>query len=98
MRGQQRALRGRAGPTSAVRGGPPHRRPPTLLGVRRLARLGPHRDVLALRRRTVALERRRVSEIASPYSIIAKFHYTDTDTGPTRTRHGQSPRTLSGTS
>jgi len=30
--------------------------------------------------------------------VIAKFHYTDTDTGPTRTRHGQSPRTLSGTS
>ena len=26
--------------------------------------------------------------------VIAKFHYTD----PTRTRHGQSPRTLSGTS
>jgi len=32
--------------------------------------------------------------------VIAKFHYTDTDTdtGPTWTRHGQSPRTLSGTS
>ena len=28
----------------------------------------------------------------------AKFHYTDTDTDPTRTRHGQSPCTLSGTS
>jgi len=28
----------------------------------------------------------------------AKFHYTDTDTDPTRTRRGQSPCTLSGTS
>jgi len=28
----------------------------------------------------------------------AKFNYTDTDTDPTRTRHGQSPCTLSGTS
>ena len=29
-------------------------------------------------------------------TLIAKFHYTDTD--PTRTGHGQSPRTLSGMS
>ena len=34
----------------------------------------------------------------TPRLVVAKFHYTDTDTGPTRARHGQSPRTLSGTS
>ena len=32
------------------------------------------------------------------HNLIAKFHYTDTDTNPRRTGHGQSPRTLSGTS
>ena len=40
-------------------------------------------------------EDREAGKVAQkPCSFMAKFHYTD----PTRTGHGQSPRTLSGTS
>jgi len=52
----------------------------TGLGLRQSLRLGtaPLRGVFPIAR----------TRCAAPFSVIAKFHYTDTDTDPTRTRHG----------